>query len=187
MIDGHPYLLLNLGAHAYVTREHRGGLDGVFGSSVPLDPRALAAYVRDVSLISAAQYAQMQPPLTVASFPSGLANPDLQYSGVYEDGWVGRESYFVLGAGPAARLEVHANVPQRGGGELDVLLDGRRIARVAAPPGPLSVFIPASASRSPRRVDLRFAKLTKLPAPDLRPVSALLTFVGFVQTSGSPG
>jgi hypothetical protein len=180
MIDGHPYLLLDVGKTPAVQFDHRRGLDGLFGNSIPLDGRYITGYLRDVSLVSASQYGHLRPPLAVSAFPRDLGNPALEYSGVYEDGWVAQQSYFVLGAGDAADLVVHAAVPAGDAGRLTVLLDGHRIADVPATPGPLNLRIPVSRSAGPRTVALHFAQEMTLPAPDRRPVSALLGFVGFV-------
>jgi hypothetical protein len=179
MVDGDPYLFLDIGEPTRVASEHRSGLQGLFSSTVALDPRALTGYVRDVSLISASQYRRLRPPLMVASFPAGLANPDLQYSGLYEDGWVARDSYLVLGSGPVAEFELNGTVPPGGGGKLEVLLNGRRLTTVRAPAGRLAVHAAVPASLVSRKIELRFTRMTKLRAPDLRPVSALLLSVGF--------
>jgi hypothetical protein len=185
-IDGHPYLLLDVGEPARIHYDKRTGLDALFGSSIPTDERRLTGYLRDISLVSASEYADMRPPLMISQFPANLANPDLEYSGVYEDGWVGRASYFVLGGGQRADLVLHASVPAGAGGRLEVLVNGRRLGDVAASPGPLVVSLPVGASSSSRKVELRFTGLIHLPEPDDRPVSALLASVGFVSPAAAP-
>jgi hypothetical protein len=180
IIDGRPYLLLDMGVPARIHYDHRHGLDAIFGTSIPIDTRRLTSYVRDISLISAQQYARLRPPSSISAFPTDLANPDLQYSGVYEDGWISKDSYFVLAGGTRASLVVRATIPPGATGQLEILLNGRRVTTMAADPGALAVNLPVPASSTPRRVDLRFTRAIRLPAPDLRPAAALLTFVGFV-------
>jgi hypothetical protein len=179
IINGQPYLLFDVGEPARISYDHRHGLDALFGTSIPLDTRRLTGYVRDISLVSAADYARIRPPLAVSHFPADLANPDLQYSGVYEDGWMSSSAYFVLGGGTAATFELKANVLPGGPRKLEVVLNGRRLADVSVKPGVLSVNIPVAASSHWRRVELLFDGTVRLPAPDDRPVSAYLSFVGF--------
>ena len=180
MIDGAPYVLIDAGEEGKRFRAKRSGLEGLYGASIPLDPRLLTSYVRSISLVSASEYADLRPPLTLSSFPADLANRDLEYSGIYEDGWVGEDSYAMLAGGPTADLVVRANVPAGAGGALKVLLDGRVIASLVDAPGPLSLRVRVPASNSRRRVELRFAGSIKLGAPDLRPASAHLSLLGFV-------
>jgi hypothetical protein len=183
MIAGVPYVLLDLGENGQLSRVPRTGLEGLYGRSEIIDPHFLTAYLRNVSLISETEYDHLDPPLALSSFPRDLANEDLEYSGIYEDGWIGEDSYAVLAGGAAADLRVQGEVPAGAGKHLEVLLNRRVVASVPAPPGPLNVSVPVPASSSSRRVELRFAASVKLKAPDLRPASAHLTFLGFVAPS----
>ena len=68
----------------------RHGIDNLWGESIASDPRSLTSYVRDISLVSDAEYRQLRAPTLLEEFPSALGNADLEYSGIYEDGWVGK-------------------------------------------------------------------------------------------------
>jgi len=180
MIAGVPYVLLDLGENGRLSRFPRTGLEGLYGRSEIIDPQFLTALVRNVSLVSQAEYAHLHPPLALDNFPTDLANESLQYSGIYEDGWIGEDSYAVLAGGTAADLLVRGEVPAGAGKHLEVLLNGRDVVSVPVPPGVLDIRVPVPASSSNRRVELRFAASIKLKAPDLRPASARLKFLGFV-------
>jgi hypothetical protein len=184
MIAGHPYLMLDMGRAGRRPPVPRHGVEALWGGSTPLDPRYLTAYMRDVSVITDADYRRLHPPRALTSFPTDLANPDLQYSGIYEDGWASERAYAILGGGPAANLVVEGDVPQGGGGRLDVLLDGRSIAVEMLEPGSFTVRVAAPASRAPRRVDMRFSSAPPLPEPDGRPAAAHLRYVGFESSRG---
>jgi hypothetical protein len=181
LIAGVPYLLLDIGADGQLPKTSRTGLQGVYGGSVPLDPRYLTSYVRDVSLVGASQYASLRPPLALNSFPSALDNGNLEYSGIYEDGWIGGDSYVRLASGAKADLVIQGQVPAGAGKRLEILLDGREITSVPVPPGALDVRVPVPASTNTRLVELRFATEIRLTAPDLRPAAAHITFLGFVK------
>jgi hypothetical protein len=183
MIAGVPYIVLDLGENGELSKLPRSGLEGLYGRGEIIDPHFLTAYLRNVSLVSEVEFDHLRPPLALSRFPADLANEDLEYSGIYEDGWVGEDCYAVLAGGPAADLVVSGEVPVGAGKHLEVLVGGRVIASVAAPPGALSLRLRVPASRSSRRVELRFAASIKLRAPDLRPASAHLSFLGFVTLS----
>lgn len=183
MIAGVPYVLLDLGENGQLAKLPRSGLEGLYGRSEIIDPQFLTAYVRNVSLVSEAEYDSFHPPASLSNFPVDLANEDLAYSGIYEDGWVGEDSYAVLAGGAATDLVVRGEVPAGAGKHLDVLLNGHRVASLPASPGPLSVRVRVPASSASRRVELRFAATIRLHAPDFRPAAAHLTFLGFAAPS----
>ncbi len=184
-IAGRPYVLLDMGVAPREPAVPRSGLQALYGRSIPLDIRFLTSYVRDVSLVSAQQYAQLRPPAALQRFPSDLANPNLQYSGLYEDGWMGADAYAVLAGGPAADLVVRGEVPAGAGKHLQLLVDGHTVLSKPIVAGALNVRIPVHASSVSRRVELRFAATIHLAPPDLRPAAAHLEFLGFVGRSGT--
>jgi hypothetical protein len=182
IIGGQPYLLLDMGVNPTRPPVARAGVEGLYGRSVPLDPRYLTSYVRDVSLVSGSQFDGLRAPEAVASFPGGLADPDLEYSGIYEDGWLSEDSYVVLAGGGPANFVVRADVLPRSGGQyLVVLVNGRPVYSMKVAPGALSLRVPLAASRGRRRIELRWAGATRLRAPDLRPATALAHFIGLTK------
>jgi hypothetical protein len=179
-IDGQKFIVLDLGRKGQLTPSTRRGIEALYGKSVPLDPRYLVAYLRDISMVSAAEYAHLHPPAALSNFPADLANNNVAYSGLYEDGWVGATSYVVLAGGGASKLQLRAGVPPGVGGHVDVSLNGHALASVPVAPGPLNIELPVPASSQNRRVELRFSETIKLGGDDLRPAAAHLSFIGFV-------
>jgi hypothetical protein len=179
MIAGQPYLMLDMGEDGRFPTTNRRGLLGLYGSEIPLDTRYITAYVRGISLVSDPDYARQRPPAALRSFPGDLANPALEYTGLYEDGWVGESASAVLSADRGAHLAVEGETLSAR--PLRLLVDGREVARTQLRPGPfrLRVRVPPGTSR--RRIQLRFDSVRPLPAPDTRPVAARLTFLGFVK------
>jgi hypothetical protein len=179
MIAGRPYVLLDMGVAPREPSVPRSGLQGLYGRSIPLDIRFLTSYVRDVSLVSAQQYAKLRPPVALRRFPSDLANTSLQYSGLYEDGWMGADAYAVLAGGSAGDLMIRGEVPAGAGKHLEVLVNGRTVFSKPIMAGALNLRMPVHASSVSRRVELRFETTIRLAAPDLRPAAAHLEFLGF--------
>jgi len=120
-------------------------------------------------------------PKVVHRFPADLANPKLRYSGIWSDGWLKRQASVVLAGGAAADMLLWAAVPPAPGGQvLQLLVNGRKLVVKKVAAGRLELRVPVPASRSPRRVELRWASAPRLPAPDGRSASALLQFLGLV-------
>jgi hypothetical protein len=178
VIGGQPYVLLDMGEFGTLARYPHPGLQGLYGTSIPVDPRILTSHVRNISLLSETEYARLTAPRALSRFPGDLENESLEYSGIYEDGWLGEEAYAVLARGPAADLILRAAVPQGAGKHLEVLVDRHVVDSRAIVPGPLSLRVPVPASSTARRVELRFARTIKLKGADGRTASALLSFLG---------
>ena len=179
MIGGHPYILLDMGKRGQFPVVRRPGVAGLWGKWVILDPRLLTSSVRDVSLISAAQFRRLHPPAALRRFPNDLADPDLEYSGIFEDGWVGTRSYAVLSSAHSNSLAVRLQALPRRGQHLDVLLDGKTVASKTIAGGEVSFRVHVAPSEAPRRVELRFSGEVQLRAPDQRSAAARLEFLGF--------
>ena len=179
LIGGQPYVVLDMGRAGEAQRVPRPGLTDLWGESVSLDPRFLTSYVRDVSLMPANEYGRIDAPAAIRNIPADLANPELEYSGIYEDGWIGSESYAHLAGGRVTRLTLRADVlPRRRGQRLRVIVNGQPVASQKVAPGPLEleVAVPASAGR--RKIELHWLGVSRLALPDRRSAAARLTFLG---------
>lgn len=183
-MDDMRFIGLDMGrAPAPIPQPPRTGLMQLYGRHVILDPRLVTAWARDISLVSNRRYMRMRPPASVSRFPADLANPTLQYSGVYEDGWISNRAYFILQPpAPKTDLVVRALVPLLGNPSyrtrVCVRLDaGPPICSVQGP-GQFS-FIQAVSSAARHRVEIDIAKPQRLPTGDQRLLGARIEFVGF--------
>jgi hypothetical protein len=186
-VGGGSYLLLDMGTPGFRFPPHRTGLMALYGVDISLDSRVITGFGRDVSVLSEQEYEELAAPTHVGSFPADLMNKDLEYSGIYEDGWVGESSYLVLRqATEQPPLVVRVTVPLVEGkpasSQLIVRVDDSEVVRKSLQPGDSEVTI-QGVSAGKHRIELVFDKATPLPSPDGRPASAKLRFVGF---QGSP-
>jgi hypothetical protein len=183
VIQGHPFLAIDMGIEGKRFSEKRKGLMRLYGLDVPRDQRKLVGFGRDISLISEADYANLKPPSAVKSFPGDLAHPDLEYSGVYEDGWISEAAFFTLKSSQPAPLLIQGMIPRIKNAsfttELTVLVEGQEISRQPLKLGEFSLKLAVPPSPNRQRIDLRFSNSQTLPAPDYRPVVAQLKFIGF--------
>jgi hypothetical protein len=179
-IDGQDFVLLDLGRNGTLSDPKRTWIERLFGRGKGfLDPRFLTSYVRDVSLVSGAEYSHLVAPSALANFPADLADKALEYSGIYEDGWVGARSYAVLRGGPASTLSFRANVlPRPHGQRLTILVDGRVVLARPVQPGAIDIRVRVPASSLRRKIELRFAGEVPLEAPDTRHAAAHISFLG---------
>ena len=184
VVDGIPMIEFDMGANGKPFRERRKGLLALFGTQYPLDPRRLVGFVRDISVISEADYRHSVAPRAITRFPADLRNPKLEYSGFYEDGWVsesavawltapheGRPSFVVRGSLP--------DVPGLPDSVVHVKIDGVEAVSQPILPGAFEVRAAAKADGRRHAIALTFDRAFRLPNGDDRLSGALLSFVGY--------
>ena len=178
--DGAAYIGIDLNETPVQFPFERKGLQSLYNTMVPLDSRKLVAYGRDISALSAAQVAALARPARLASFPNDLLFArGLEFSGIYEDGWLSPESEFILGGSPASGIiRVRGYVPQlpgatAGGGRLKATLGGHEFD-LPAVTGEFDWLLPVPAAADLTRLSLRFTAITVLPDGDARPAGGKL-------------
>lgn len=183
-IGGLHYLGLDMGRDAQQFPNHLTGLMLLYGREVHLDPRRLAAFGRDISLVSEAEYQAIKPPYVLSNFPADLANRGLEYSGIYEDGWISERSFFILAPKPDSRyLVIRGMVPKIDTPDfrntLAVSINGKEIIRQTLGLGVFEVKVPVLNDLR-HRIDLAFDRYQVLPGTDGRPIGGKIEFIGFV-------
>ena len=97
--EGQAYITIDFGDVASVITKKKTGLMRWYGVNYALDDRRLVGFTRDISVMTDEQYRSVPRPTKISVFPEDLLNnKGLEYSGVYEDGWMGRDAYFKLGS-----------------------------------------------------------------------------------------
>lgn len=144
-IRGRPYVMYDMGWEGEQFPSNRVGLMRLFGTDVPLDRRILSSFVRDISLVSEEEYAALLPPREIAGFlpytSNPLRDPQLEYSGMYEDGWVAEDAYVRLFQPDGAMdIIVRGTVPLVGGNKdytnhAILSVDGEVVAEADVKPG----------------------------------------------------
>jgi hypothetical protein len=184
-IDGVAYVSIDIGRDGKQFPSARQGLMLLYGRSIPADQRRITTFGRDISLISEEQYQAIQPPASLQNFPADLGNKNLEYSGIYEDGWISERSFFCLAITPnTKKLIIRGLIPQLGSEkafstELTIYLDGKPIAIQQLGLGDFSVEVPVSGLSGRQRVDLEFSKYQRLPGADGRITAGKINFIGF--------
>jgi hypothetical protein len=179
LIDGRQFVCVDMGGSGTVFKYKPGGLMKLWGQNVSLDHRQIVAFVRDVSLISENEYQVLAAPRGIQNFPQDLMNPHLEYSGIYEDGWIGDKGFLLLSQPPGpGRVVCRAIVPKISENsfstEIVMRVDGKEVARKTVGLGDVELAADLPPATARRRIELSFSKIQHLPDPDNRPVGAEL-------------
>ena len=179
-LDGAAYIALDFNQAAMPYPIVRTGLKALYNTDVNLDYRRLVGYARDITAISPEEREALPRPRSLSRFPLDLVQAEgLEYSGIYEDGWLSPDSEFVLGAAhPGESVMLRGYVPVLSGarpdGDLLVTINGNSKFRVSAHPGPFNWVIPVAEPGTTTRVALHFTSSAPLPNGDDRPAAAKL-------------
>ncbi|NOT60459.1 MAG: hypothetical protein HOP19_09570 [Acidobacteria bacterium] len=132
-------------------------------------------------------YGQEGAPAQLSRFPEDLSSANLEYDGIFDDGWVSVSSYFLLRQPRGTFFKIKGLIPQlrdpNFSTQLDILIDRQLITTKTLGCGEftLEISVPEpTTGESPRRVELKYSKSQLLPDPDDRPVAAQLFQLGFV-------
>ena len=111
--DQGAYLTVDFGDQPRPIAKPKSGLMRLYGEHFNLDDRRLVGFVRDISVITEEQYQAMERPKRIGDFPTDLARyPGLEYSGMFEDGWMAEDAYFKMGSSaPGQVLTFRGYVP----------------------------------------------------------------------------
>lgn len=179
---GDPFVGIDMGVNGHQFPNKKTGLMRLYGVHQGGDPRILVGFARNISLISDLEYQKLSRPSKIADFPGDLKNPNLEYSGLYEDGWFSEDAYSVLRNHRKGSLQVKGVVPDFMASHfqqfLIVTVDGHIVAERNLPTGEFKITtsgIPAGI----HRVSLRFLHVEPLPNGDGRKVAARAIFLGF--------
>lgn len=183
-IDGAAYVSIDMGRDGLQFPSATKGLMLLYGRSIPADQRRITAFGRDISLISQEQYQAIQPPANLKSFPSDLANKNLEYSGIYEDGWISERSFFVLSPSTTSKfIIVTGSVPQIDDSKFSTVLklsiNGKVIGSQNLGLGNFEFKVPVTSLEPKQRIELEFSKHQTLPGVDGRITPAQINFIGF--------
>ena len=186
--DGAAYLALDLAETPVQFPYKRRGLQSLYNARIPLDSRLLVAYGRDISALSPAEVAALKRPTRLANFPADLVHArGLEFSGIFEDGWLSPHSEFIFGHAPAgSSLRLRGYVPELPGlplgrGTLQVNVNGRTFELPAAT-GTFDWLLPVSVTAGPTKITLRPSATAPLPNEDDRPVGAKLALLEILPT-----
>jgi hypothetical protein len=103
--EQNAYITLDFGEVPRPIEKDKTGLMRLWGVKFNLDDRRLVGFMRDASVITEEQYLALPRPTKINQFPEDLSRyPGLEYSGLFEDGWVAEDAFFKLGPSRAGQI-----------------------------------------------------------------------------------
>jgi hypothetical protein len=188
VIEGVPYICIDMGMDGLPIPEKRTGLMKLWRTDLPLDFKLLVGMARDISIISNEEYEKFKAPRGIRTIPDDLLNPEFEYSGIYDDGWLSANSYFILAGNTEAEpLVVRGVLPLIDDPSfttnVTALVDGQEVGRRTISVGEFEYRFPVPTRPGRRRVELRFDRTLTLLNNDTRRPAVLLRCLGFGNSS----
>lgn len=186
-INNRLYFQLDLDRRLKPMPESSSGISQIFGSKVRSDSRILSVFTSNISVIDSSEVSQMQRPSKLRSFPLDLQNSTLEYSGIYEDGWISRLSSFKLSSKKASVLNFKGSIPDLGDGKkfstnLKIFMGTNLLFDKALGYGEFDLELPVKNLQGNgdfENVRISFSRDQILPKPDGRPAAAYVSLLGF--------
>ena len=186
MIEGAPFLAFDMQSPPERMPIHRTGLMNLYHPEIPLDLRNISVFGRDVSIIDDEDYGAWQRPSWLEKFPADLSHKHLEYSGIYEDGWLSEHSLFVLSRPDKnSVLHIQGLIPLVKNSQfsttLTVKINGKNMLEQQLALGEFHFRIPSDQlpESTSYRIELIFSAAQKLPGDDARVAVGQLHAIGF--------
>lgn len=159
----------------------------LYGTKFEQDARRVGLFLNNLSIVDQSEINRRNSQNAISIFPQDLALNNTEYSGIYEDGWIGNNSSFTLSDVGKTQLEIAGSVPilennPRFKTSITLSVDGKIYTKKYLLGGPFKISVPWTtgiSSPSLRKVSISFSNEQKLRVPDGRPASAQILFVGF--------
>jgi hypothetical protein len=188
--NGRYYFALDFGDDGEYFPSPKTGLMRLFNLEIRADQRRVVGYCRDISLVADAEYSKLVRPLALDSWPKSLLDTrSVEYSGIYEDGWISDRAFVVLGqANVGDKVVIAGAVPNldrfvKSGNDLRVILNGKQVYSGRILPGAFNIDVPIAGNVSESRLEFAFGSMVKLPSGDERPVAAQLRRIAIIKGS----
>lgn len=179
--EGAAYIAIDFSEIPRPVADQRSGLKALYHTSIPLDPRRIVGWGRDISIVGVDEYRRLHRPGSVLQFPKDLATAHgLEYAGAYEDSWLCPNSDWRLAGAPeGGYVRVRINTPEvegtsLGQGHALVTINQARPLQLRAANGVSDWLFPVGAAQPTTRIEMRFSHSAALPGDDQRIISTLL-------------
>ncbi len=153
----------------------------LFNNQILQDPKKISLFARNISLINRKKVNDifLNAPQYIKSFPKDLANENLIYSGIFEDGWVADEFYVNLTKKGGTNLVIRGMIPQLGNKDfntkVEVVLNGKSQEIKEFGIGDFQIIIPVNELDFEKyNIYIKSSNLQQISKLDSREVSFLI-------------
>lgn len=187
-IDSSAYIGLDFGRQGIFIDHERHGAMALFGNHIKMDSRKVVVFSKDISFLSPDQYAKINRPRIVQGFPSSLENTGLEYSGIFEDGWISNAAYVVLQTpmhDAKSSLRVSGMIPRINeepfSTQITIKVNDKIVYKTMHTSGEINITVPLKTIHFEKnniaKIQIESDQLQYLPNGDGRPVSMLLRII----------
>ncbi len=195
-IGSSTFMGIDFGRKAMSFDREKTGVMTLFGNYVKMDSRKVVGFSRGISYLAPEEYAQIKRPDFVRSIPAALKDPGLEYSGIFEDGWISEAAYVVLQVpsnSSKTSLRLRGLILDVDGEPFSPLftikINDRIVYAGKQGKGELDLMVPLDSDLFDgalfAKIQIESDALQRLPNDDGRPVSMLLKEVSFSQRSSN--
>ena len=181
VFEGLSYVALDFGEEARMITKEVTGLMRMYGLKYNLDDRRLVGFTRDISIVTEEQYRKLRRPTRISQLPGDLYdNPGLEYSGIFEDGWLGDRANICLGAAKKGDVVTFkGEIPdlpefKRNGVVLTMTINGGEPVPFALRPGTFTINRFVTEDCDVTRLELQFSKAETYGKVDARRLTAFI-------------
>ena len=184
-VDGFHFLAIEMSVDGKRFDYQPTGLNKLWKRNLVKDRRFLVGFVRNISVLSEDEYQSWTPPEKLAAFPKDLANPTLEYSGIYEDGWIGKSANLTLNRNDlASSLVIRGNLVDLPNNpsidqQITIRINGREALHQKIAMGAFELRPTLRDELGRCQIELEFSEVRSIPDPDNRPISIQLLSIGF--------
>ena len=186
-INGHNYFQIHIDQKLLPFPVKLSIISNLYGRNIKIDSRRVSLFASNISVLSQHEFNKLPIPLRLTHFPDDLSQEGLRYSGIYEDGWISKDSYADLRSSENSSFVISGIVPKLQSypafkTQLSVYVDGKKYLVAKLSPGYFTKSIQANSLRlksGNHHVELHFDNELILPMPDGRPAAAQITGLGF--------
>ena len=148
-INGHKYFQLHIDQGLLPFPSKLSRISNLYGANVEIDSRRIALFASNISVVDGSELRSLKAPSSIKSFPVDLESPNLYYSGIYEDGWISKNSYFDLSNDGKSKFTISGLLPIIGHSKplIDVVtvsVDGTKVGTAKISAGQFNVTFPIS-------------------------------------------
>lgn len=184
IINNESYFIIDMNKRNRPFATRYKGLMRLYGNNLSLDNRILSGFARDISLISEEEYLNLKAPNFIDKFPDALGNKNLEYSGIYEDGWLSEDVFLKLSQPKdQTKLIIAVTLPtfqkQIDSNTLSIYVDDKKLMETTVHTGSFQFAINVPHGNQKRAIRIHSSNHFSLPTGDDRPVAAKIDFIGF--------
>lgn len=180
--DGLSFYLIDFGRDGERFPNRTFMLDRMYGVNFANDYRYSNAFVRQIELVDRNGGGESNMPRELF-IPESLFSSGVQYSGMYEDGWVSEESFYTLGSSqPMSTFALEGFVPQLTDSnfftEIKIFINGKEAFAKTIGVGPFKLDVPLTDRTGKFLITVLFSGVQILPGDDQRISAAKINYVG---------